>query len=566
MKRKLILILVLLFCLSGFSQHPSSKYWIQFTDKNSTPYSISEPSLYLSQKAIDRRNRQGISIVQNDLPVNSWYIDSVRGTGVRILNRSKWFNSVTIQTNDSLALTKIAALSFVNIVENVFRIDTSNKGKAVIINNISKKKFHYKIDKNIDQETINEYQEYNYGLSHNQINMLGGTYLHNEGFLGNGVTIAILDAGFTNVDIAKAFDSLWVNGQILGSKDFVDTIGNGSVFGYHSHGTYVLSILGGFLDRQLVGSAPKANYWLLRTEDGTTEFMIEEDNWVSAAEFADSVGADIINSSLGYTVFDDSTQNHTYADMNGNTARVTIGADIAASKGILVVNSAGNSGGDSWRYIGAPADGDSVMAIGAVNGEGEYATFSSIGPTFDGRVKPNVVAVGKGTIFSNGSKVFSGNGTSFSSPIIAGLAACLWQANPGLTNIQIKQSIEKSSSRYTNPDSLLGYGIPNFVVANMIASGIIICNLDNEKQVNMFPNPFTDNIYVVYNSNGTGEVQFEILDNNGRKIYLRENIARKPGYNFILIDELKDISRGLYILVLSTKKEILSVKKFIKKE
>ena len=235
--------------------------------------------------------------------------------------------------------------------------------------------------------------------------MLNGDALHDMGYDGAGKIIAILDAGFLNANNLDAFDSLWNNGQILGTRDFVSPQ-NPNIFGSHYHGTMVLSTMGANWPGQMVGTAPKADYWLIRTEDGDSECLIEELNWVSGAEFADSLGADVINSSLGYTTFDDPTLDHSYEDMDGNTTPVTIGADMAVSKGMIVVNSAGNSGGSFWQYIGAPADGDSVFSIGAVDGLGNYAYFSSTGPTYDGRMKPNVVAQGQGsTIIDPGKEL-----------------------------------------------------------------------------------------------------------------------------------------------------------------
>ncbi len=324
-------------------------------------------------------------------------------------------------------------------------------------------------------------QSYDYGQAFNQINMLNGIPLHDLGLDGAGMTIAVLDAGFLNADVIEAFDSLWLNNQIIGYKDFVSPLAP-DIFDSHYHGTMVLSTMGANLPTEMVGTAPKADYWLLRSEDGATEYLIEELNWASAAEFADSLGADIINSSLGYTTYDDPAQDHTYEDMDGNTTPITIAADLAASKGILVVNSAGNSGSSSWHYIGAPADGDSVFTIGAVNSSGNYASFSSTGPTYDDRIKPNVVAQGQGStvISAYSGNVTSGNGTSFSSPITAGMVACLWQAHPNKKNTEIMEAIQQSASQALNPDSLLGYGIPDYFAAHSTLSLPVIhtINLD----------------------------------------------------------------------------------------
>jgi len=360
-KKRIYLILLLnlqciIFGLESIAQIAPSKFRIQFTDKDNSPYTISNPSAFLSQEAIDRRNDQGISIKLNDLPVNPVYIDSVKSAGVTLLNRSKWFNSITIDTtgtNDSLVLDKIQSFSFVVEVESVGKWKSST-----IWGELGWDK--WEMEKSSTIPIASSLITSDYGQSFNQISMVGGEILHEQGYKGQGMTIAVLDAGFYKVDALGAFDSLWANNQILGTWDFVD--GEAEVFENGPHGMWVLSVMAANLPGQLVGTAPEANYWLLRTE-APGENIIEEDNWVAAAEFADSAGADIFNTSLGYTTFDDPGQNHTYADMDGNTTRITIGADIAASKGILVVNAAGNQGGTGWKYIAAPADGDSVLAV-----------------------------------------------------------------------------------------------------------------------------------------------------------------------------------------------------------
>lgn len=474
MKKLTILLLAIYIAGSTFGQVAPDKYWVKFTDKNNSPYSIENPLDFLSQRAIDRRINQNIPVVDNDLPVNPSYVASVAATGVEILNVSKWMNSVTIYTTDQNALNTIDALPFVqSIGKNPnFTIEENNQ--------IKQKSFFDNEDYDLPIQT--EFTDlmrsvsgiYDYGLASNQIQMINGDSLHDLGFDGQGMIIAVLDAGFLNVNSLSVFDSLWGNGQILGSKDYVNPQ-SPNIYGSHYHGCMVLSTMGGNLPGDLVGTAPKADYWLIRTEDASTEYLIEEINWVAGAEFADSLGADVINSSLGYNEFDDASQDHTYLDMDGNTTPITIGADIAASKGILVCNSAGNSGNLSWQYITAPADGDSVFTVGAVTGSGNYASFSSTGPSADGRVKPDVVAQGSGsTIISPWTgNVTTGNGTSFSSPITAGIVSCLWQANPSKTNIEIMEAVQQSSSQYSSPDAFLGYGIPDYMVAHRLLTPVI---------------------------------------------------------------------------------------------
>lgn len=462
MKTFLTLLSVLLVSIISVAQVAPNKYWVRFTDKNNSPFSTENPAAFLSQKAIDRRLVQGIPILENDLPVNPSYITAIANTGATILNRSKWFNSVTVLTSDPSVIAAINALPYVLSVDNAGNGQQDKKSVKPFFENESISD----ISKENMVKGITSGQGYDYGQAFNQINMLNGIALHDLGFDGSGMTIAILDAGFLNANTIAAFDSLWINNQILGYKDFVSPL-SPNIFGSHSHGTSVLSTMGANLPTQMVGTAPKADYWLLRSEDGPTEYLIEELNWASAAEFADSVGADVINSSLGYTTFDDPTQNHTYADMDGNTTPITIAADLAVSKGMIVVNSAGNDGGNSWHYVGAPADGNDVFTIGAVTSSGNYASFSSTGPTYDGRIKPNVVAQGQSStiISAYSGNVSSGSGTSFSSPITAGMVTCLWQAYPNKSNSEIMGAIQQSATQANAPDSLLGFGIPDYFLA-----------------------------------------------------------------------------------------------------
>ena len=532
MRISILSIFILFIIVEGFAQTAPDKYWVQFTDKTNTPYSLTNPSEFLSSRAIQRRLAQNISYQQNDLPVDPAYIDSVAAMGVQVLNRSKWFNAITIYTTNFALLSQIQALSFVQGIQKVAQLTTQRFDE---INLFQEKK---------DYRPTGMNSVFNYGYGENQIDMINGTLLHDNGFTGEGKVIAILDAGFRNVDTLPVFGPLWDNKQILGVRDFVT--GDSTVFEDHIHGMNVFSIMGANLPGQLVGTAPGASYWLLRSEDGGSENMIEEDNWVTAAEFADSVGADIINSSLGYTTFDNSSVNHSYEDMDGNTARVTIGADIAASKGMLVVNSAGNSGNSPWHYIGAPADGDSVFSIGAVDEFGDYALFSSTGPTYDKRVKPNVVAQGNPTaVQSTSGSIAFGNGTSFSSPIIAGMAACLWQAHPSMTNMQLLESIQQSASQYMNPDSLLGYGIPNFAAASTILDNL---ELEINNYVKVSPNPFSDRFFLEMYHVDSQTISFELYDITGRLQQKKYSFDNYLNYRILEFSNLGHLPSGLYVL------------------
>jgi serine protease AprX len=525
-----------------------------FTDKNNSPFSLSNPQAFLTQKAIDRRTKQHITYQQNDIPVNPAYIDSVKKIGVNILLRSRWFNTITTDTIDSIALNKIMAFPFVK----------KNHAVAIIANNPTsvEQKLNYNTQQRVASTTSNQrINSYNYGTSYNQIHMLNGDILHNNGYRGNGMTIAILDAGFNKANVLPAFDSLWANNQILGTHDFVT--GGTSVFEDDSHGMEVLSCMGGNWPGQLIGTAPKASYWLLRSEEAAHENIVEEANWVSAAEFADSVGADIINSSLGYTTFDNESffhNSHKYADMNGKTALATIGADIAASKGILIVNSAGNSGGDSWHYIGVPADGDSVLAIGAVYNNGIVTTFSSRGPSADGRIKPNVSAQGGNcTLQDTNGGITYNSGTSFSSPITAGMCACLWQANPTFTNMEIFHAVERSASVYNNPNDSIGYGIPDFVKALSLLSGIELYSPIKMETLSAYPNPSSNSLNLTYDLSDTSQnIKIELFDIFGKQVYVDSRQVSMGSYTQKI--DISYLTPGVYYAKLSTAKSTISIK------
>lgn len=562
MKNTYYLSFLLLFAaLSAIAQVSPSKYIIFFTDKSGSPFSVSSPSEFLSQRAIDRRTKQNIPVVENDLPVNPSYISSVTNTGVKFLNKSKWLNSVTIYAPDTSVLAQIRSFSFVKKVSPVALPKYTGTGTPS-----DKFKVLDHADKDLPSSNrISSVFDYNYGASYNQINMIAGDFLHNKGYKGENMVIAVLDAGFYNVNTLPAFDSIRNNNQILGTWDFVAN--DNSVFEDNAHGMMVLSTMAANIPGELVGTAPKAKYWLLRSEDVFSEYLIEEYNWVAAAEFADSVGADIINSSLGYTQFDDPAQDHSYADMDGNTTVVTRGADMAASKGILVINSAGNSGSSSWYYIGAPADGDSVFAIGAVDSTRSYVSFSSKGPSSDGQIKPNVAAQGAGVVVASAfSGIQRSSGTSFSSPIIAGTSACLWQAFPDLTNVEIMRAIEKSASQNNNPDIYLGYGIPNYSTAFNELTGVNLEEVNERPVINIYPNPFTgDRIRVIFYASDTNEMTVTLSDTRGRKVMQDKMSFTKNSFNEVNLAIPQDLNKGMYFLHFSSP-TFSSVDKVVKVE
>jgi len=561
-KKSFFFILFLsLFCADIYSQIAPAKYYIQFTDKNNSPFTLSNPLAFLSQKALNRRANQGYLLDNKDLPVNPAYVDSVIAAGnVILLNKSKWLNGITISTSDSIALVNINALSFVQSVQAVAPVNSSKR-------NVHKFETDFKLMnadnfKNSQNSKTKSINTYDYGFSANQIEMIGLDFLHNQGFHGENMLIAVLDAGFYSVDTLSVFDSLRNDNRILGIRDFVDPTAN--VYEGHTHGMMVLSLMAGNIPGQLIGTSPEASFWLLRSEDAPTEYLIEEYNWVTAAEFADSIGADIINSSLGYSVFDDTLQNHTFSDLDGSTTIISRGANTAASRGILMVNSAGNSAQTPWQRIIAPADADSVLTIGAVDENGQYASFSSVGNTYDGRIKPDVASQGQNTVVaSSQGGIMTGNGTSFSSPIIAGAVACLWQANPIATNMQIIDAIKQSASQYNNPDSLLGYGIPNFQMAHTLLENVTINENQKGCAFTVFPNPFRDVFSMTYFSSDTKPICVEIFNICGKNIFTSCNLEVNLGSNTFSFSNLMLFSKGIYFIKV-TKENSINIRKLVK--
>ncbi len=535
----ILLIFSLTICAQAFGQN---FYWIAFTDKNGTEYSLSSPGAYLSERAIQRRIQQNIPIDSLDLPVNKTYIDSVLMLDVVYVHSSKWLNGMTVKTEMDQLDTLLLPWSFIIEVQKTKSGQTTKSATS---------KFA--------EEMVSEAEPIDtsvYGASVFQVGMMEGQFLHNMGYKGDGIQIAVLDAGFLKANELAAFDSLWANNQVLGTRDFVDP--QSDFYSTNYHGMSVLSCMGGNYPGKLIGTAPEASYWLLRSEDNSSEYILEEDNWVAAAEFADSVGADIINSSLGYSTFDDPQTNHIYADMDGKTTRVTKAANVAASRGMLVFASAGNERDNSWFRIVAPSDGTGVIGVGAVDKNLYPAYFSSAGPAADGAIKPNLAALGYRSIaqLSNGV-IGQINGTSFSSPILAGMAACLWQRYPDKSAIEIKDALEKSGSKYFLPDSLVGYGIPNMRTASCILDPLSIPVFETNTRWKVFPNPVSD--YLVLEQNrmfSSSEVQLDLYTMDGR---LKKQWVY-PGAQRIEVNNWGAIENGLYILRIRTATETATVK------
>lgn len=454
---KYLLCTALLLCsLLPDADAQYNRYLVQFKHKGATSFSLTDPAAYLSARALERRSRFHIPVDSTDLPVPATYIQEIQQlSGVTVLNQSRWLNAISIQTSSSTAIATIESLPFVRSISGL-----AARGIAPRMPKEEELLEPPPFVRRTQRQQTDDYYEYG-SNSFAEIHLHNGEFLHNIGLRGQGMQIAMLDGGFFNYTGLRAFDSININNQVLSTWDFVAR--NASVAEDNSHGMMCLSTIAANIPGEFIGKAPKASFHLFRTEDVSSEYPIEEFNWACGAERADSVGADIISSSLGYGYeFSSPVADYPYSDLDGNTTMSARAADMAAAKGLLVFNSAGNSGNDYWKRIITPADGDSVVAVGAVNINGVVGTFSSYGPSADGRVKPDVASIGVAALVqSTANTISASNGTSFACPNMAGLASCLWQGFPEFSNMQIVQALKEASSIYNSPDNRIGYGIPD---------------------------------------------------------------------------------------------------------
>ncbi|GAB3719684.1 S8 family serine peptidase [Spirosoma lituiforme] len=524
------LLLVLLCCqLSSFGQ-TTRKYLVLLRDKANSPYSISRPEQFLSQRSILRRQKQGIATLERDLPVNPTYVTQLQQAGAKVWFTSRWLNAVLVETNDA-TLAAIQKLSFVNGLEFGRSLATARPSAEAHTISVGK----------LESSASTSDTALNYGNSQAQITQLGVDKMHQLGYHGEGMLIGVLDAGFLNGNNVGFLKPVLDEQRVVSTYDFVKK--ETSVYEDDSHGLSCLSAIAATADKQLYGTAYKASFILLRTEDAATEKQIEEANWLIAAEYADSAGVDVISSSLGYTQFDDATTSYTYQNMDGKTALSSRAAQIATQTGMVVVVAAGNEGSNAWHYLSAPSDAASVLAIGAVTQTGQRASFSSFGPSADQRVKPDLAARGQGTIIgSPGGQIVSGNGTSFATPLVAGLAAGFWQAHPRLTAAQVTDALRRSGSQFGAPDDQLGYGIPNFERASVLA--------DSYGQLLVYPNPFSDAEALGVQ---WGDVQANapldatLTNAAGRIIW--QNRYTSPGVSAFTLPSL-NLSAGMYFMTL----------------
>lgn len=484
--------------ISTFSQQ---QMLVFLKDKGN--YSLSDIESQFSQRSLNRRAHNNVAFSEKDVAVNPMYLHALAMNGT-IKNVSRWLNAVSFESNFS-AEELMEMFDFIQSIQTIGAVKPQPNSKL----------------------DLNQLKALNYGASDTQIRQLNLDCLHDLGNVGNGIYLAILDAGFNRMDSIEYFDAVFAENRILDKHNFVNNSTN--VFGFSQHGTAVAScIVADKADPNgYVGTAPKVDLALYVSEDVSSETLIEEFNLVAALERCDSVGVNIANISLGYFGFDDSLTNHTYEEMDGATTIAAIGVNTAFSVGILVVASAGNSGPN---YIATPADADEVLCVGAVNNVGTYAPFSSVGPSFDQQVKPDVVATGWETwLIVESGELVRASGTSFSSPIMAGAAACLMQSNPLRTVSQIRHAIRASGSQFSAPDSLLGYGIPDFCIANNLLVEMDVETTFNEKNILIYPNPAKDEIYLKFNFASEKEVSIQLIDAFGRTVFHQQiNATNEP--------------------------------------
>jgi len=521
-----LLLIFTCFSFSLFAQLEDA--WVYLIDKQNVTASINNPISILTQKAIDRKSAHGVVIDARDVPVNETYIIQLKiATGIIVMAKSKWFNAVHVRGSQ----TDVQALTTLGFVDTIDFADKNLNAKST-----NKQKNKSKLE--------GVFTTFNYGNALNQIEMFNGDELHLANYTGTGMTVAVLDAGFPNAHTMTSFKRIRDAGNLLGSYDFVNRDVDVYTGTTSNHGILVLSDMAGYIENQFVGTAPDASFYLFITEDAPNENPVEESYWVEAAERADSLGVDIINTSLGYTTFDNANYNYTPADMDGNTAYITKGANIAFEKGLLMVTSAGNSGSSG---VGVPADSQYVLSIGAVDALGAYATFSSVGSDIQPSQKPDVVAQGQTSfVITENDVIAAANGTSFSSPILAGGIVCLWQALPGKTNAEIMQLVRASASQYSTPDYFLGYGIPNLESALNNALSLEP-NLVNDISIKIYPNPIKDKFYIQLPS-GDNITTLHLYDILGKEIN-----TYSVSHNNNIVD-IAYLPKGIYVikLVLNT--------------
>lgn len=529
----LTLVILLTSLLPLYAQ--DSQYMVFFTDKDGTQYSVDQPQEFLSDRAIARRIKYNISISQSDLPVNEGYVAQLESVGAEVFYRSRWMNGVLAQLSTD-ELEQVQALAFVSNTEMVKPVARSARKKSGSSFGSSQK---LKAPPQENDQLLNVLQN----------DMLGIDEMHADGYNGKGLLVAVFDGGFRGVDTVSFFSHIYEDNRMLPGFDFVGNDTN--VYRYGQHGTEVLSCIGAYQEDVLEAGAYGADFMLCVTEDVSSEYRIEEYNWLFAAEFADSTGADIISTSLGYTTFNESDMDYAYEDLDGQSAVITRTLDMASEKGMLCVVSAGNEGSGSWRYVSPPADAINALAVGAVSSSRAKVSFSSFGPTIDGRIKPDVSALGLQTVVVNAAgNVTRSNGTSFAAPLIAGFAAGIWEAFPDASPMDIIDRIRQSGDKAMTPDNETGFGIPNY---ELIRQDLLlpIESSIRSHDFRVFPNPLENSDLFIKPVNGILEAPLELHMYDPAGTLVLEKKYEQLSRNSLALD-IETLSPGIYILHIAT--------------
>jgi subtilisin family serine protease len=534
MRQVILGLFFLLSVFSGYSQE-NTLYRLLLTDKGNSPYNLNNPEEFLSSKSIERRTKQGFSVDTTDLPIDPTYFSTLIDAGATIYTYSKWVNTIVIGVSEE-ALAAINNLPFVSQLYPVWR---GSLPKTVITKEEKE---------NIPIETSNlNLSDYGDGLT--QISLSNGHLLHELGYKGAGMTIAVLDAGFKGANVIDYFNQ----SKILGVKNFTHENGD-PLQGTMEHGTKVLSCMLANKQGDMIGTAPQANYYLFKTEMNDGEYPVEEDYWIAGLEYADSLGVDIVTSSLGYNLFNDPSMDHDLSQLDGKTVPSSRAASMAARKGILLLNSAGNEANMPWKKIMVSADAENILTVGSVTYDSIRSSFSSLGNTSDGRIKPDVMAMGSNvTVIGANGKGTSG-GTSFACPITAGLSACLWEALPNFNSLEIAALIRESAHLYQTPDSIYGYGIPDFFKAYTEGSTKVSISNPDISSISLKVDTNENRIYIS-KEEWDLPVRVSVYTTAGFKIF--------EEYNHSGIIDISRLEKGVYITCLQSgnKKQ---VQKFIK--
>lgn len=535
MRRILFTALIVACCLCHAEAQQVYRYWVTFADKAGTPYTLDNPSAYLGPRALERRAKIGIGIDSLDLPVNPAYLEYLRQAGGTVWSVSKWLNGAVVFSDNEMAAT-LEALPCVQTVTSL--------GQGGTLAPEAEESYGYDVD-TVAYDSI--YDRGYYGYGHRNIRQLNLMPLHRAGYDGRGVMIGVCDAGFPGVESRKAFAALRESGRLVATRNFA--YADNDVYCAHMHGTSVLSCMAGLHPGRLVGSAPQASYVLCITERTEEESPIEELLWASAVEWMDSLGVDIVNTSLGYVTFDDITFNHPYSDFDGRTAPLSRAAETAVSRGMMMVVAAGNDGYLDTPSIYTPADAESVLTVGAVSDEGGRAFFSSWGPTADGRIKPDVMALGESSsvVLPDGN-LLQLDGTSFASPIMAGAVACVMQMHPRWSPARICDSLRTWGDNALTPDNENGYGIPDISRAMLAVddttdhSAIAVADV---LPCRLYPNPVESEATLTLPA-GMPVVEGTLYDALGR----RRMDCRLSGGQHRL--DLRGLEAGVYVLHLTS--------------